>query len=238
MAGSGDEDEEEGGKKGEKGQVKKPTWDDDIDIKDLVSDFEDEEEAPVLSDDDDDGDIQEAAEDGDAAASSAPSKPQKKSKTASKRDRRLLESLAAQSSNLDIATLPSNSKSKSSKGQGPRFAYHETSPTTFGLSTLDILAADDAQLNEWAGLKKLATFREEGKKEKDRRRLGKKGRLREWRKDTFGSKEGPGLKDWFLEGAEVSKEEVVEDGGVDIREGGGKKKRKKRSKKKGGEAVV
>ncbi|KAJ2967193.1 hypothetical protein NQ176_g9782 [Zarea fungicola] len=49
-----------------------------------------------------------------------------------------------------------------------------------------LLAPSDKVLNEFAGLKKFATFREEEKKRKDRKHLGKKARLRQWRRDVFG----------------------------------------------------
>jgi protein KRI1 len=56
------------------------------------------------------------------------------------------------------------------------------SPEAFGLTSLEILTASDAQLNEFIGLKKLASFRGRELKERDRRKYGKKKRLREWRK--------------------------------------------------------
>ena len=56
------------------------------------------------------------------------------------------------------------------------------SPQTFGLTPLDILAASDAQLNEFVGLKKLAPYRSRAAKEGDAKKYGKKRRLREWRK--------------------------------------------------------
>lgn len=56
------------------------------------------------------------------------------------------------------------------------------SPTTFGLTSLEILTASDSQLNEFVGLKKLAPYRPQNVKEGDLRKYGKKKRLREWRK--------------------------------------------------------
>lgn len=53
---------------------------------------------------------------------------------------------------------------------------------TFGPTPLEILTATEAQLNEYMGLKKLAPYRPERLKESDRRKYGKKKRLREWRK--------------------------------------------------------
>ena len=62
------------------------------------------------------------------------------------------------------------------------FRYREVSPTTFGLTPLEILTASDGQLNEFVGLKKLAPYRPHEAKQGDRRKYGKKKRLREWRK--------------------------------------------------------
>jgi protein KRI1 len=206
--GGSSSDEEDMTKTGKKRKPKKPTWDDDIDIKDLVPDFVEDDDKVSLSDD-------------DAQRTTKFIKQQKADKKASsRRDRRIIESLVDQSLVL-TSNLPQG------KDEGPRFSYRETSPSNFGLTALDILAADDAQLNQWAGIKKLAAFRDPSKKDKDKKRLSKKGRLREWRKETFGSKEGPGLKDWYVEGAEVPKEAA--DDGVDIKEG---KRKRKRGKKK------
>lgn len=72
--------------------------------------------------------------------------------------------------------------------QGP-FKYRDVSPETFGLTETDILLAQDSQLNEFAGLKKLAPYRASDKKAKDRRKLRKKRRLQEWREKVFGKEE-------------------------------------------------
>jgi protein KRI1 len=71
------------------------------------------------------------------------------------------------------------------------FRYRETSPTAYGLTPHDILMASDSQLNQYAGLRKMATFRDSEKKRKNKKRLGKKARLRQWRKETFGDELGP-----------------------------------------------
>ena len=87
--------------------------------------------------------------------------------------------------------------------------------------------ADDSHLNKFAGLKKLASFRDPEKKSRDRKKLGKKARVKEWRKDTFGDEEGPEFK--F--GGDKAAEAKEEDGDkTDIREGGRKKKRRRTKK--------
>lgn len=214
-AGSGSEAESSKKKK-----VKKPKWDDDIDINDIIPDFVEEEEAQnkpafTLSDSEDqDDDEQDDEVDSDAT-------PKKKSKTSKDRanekaakkkaariERKKIEDLV--DNQLDI-TLPL-SKAPAT------FRYRETSPMSFGLNARDILMAPDTALNQFAGLKKMAAFRDPEKKRKDKKNLSKKARIRQWRKDTFGDESGPTI--------------VIKEGGLaedtgDVVE----KKKKKRSRK-------
>ncbi|KJZ77049.1 hypothetical protein HIM_03370 [Hirsutella minnesotensis 3608] len=205
---SGDDDEASDEVEKKK-KVKKPKWDDDIDIKDIIPDFEDDEEkAPIaLSDGDDDGapeqgageemDVDEEDQDQD--------RPSKKRKTADHKRARLESQKAARQersrlealvdTKLELTNHDLLSKPSSSSAPAAAFRYRETSPQSFGLTARDILLApSDQALNEFAGLKKLASFRDEQKKRRDRKRLGKKARLREWRRGTFGrefEREGP-----------------------------------------------
>ena len=128
----------------------------------------------------------------------------------------------------------------SSKSKPTGFRYRATSPQSFGLTSRDILMADDSSLNQYAGLKKLAAFRDTDKKRKDQKHLGKKARLRKWRKDVFGNEEG-------VQTAEViplktdsheDREADDEDGGVNIVTGGKKKRRRKNKKQKTGDVEV
>lgn len=241
---SGSDSEAEGKKKKKRKLPKKPTFDDDIDIKDLVPDFEDEEPTPAIALESEeeaevDGDAMDVDEDDETSTKPKSSKQRKQerldAKSAAKRDRRLIEKLV--DSNLEYdAKLAA-----SSKGMG--FRYRETSPTTFGLTARDILLASDAQLNEFAGLKKLASFRDPAKKKKDKKHLSKKARLRQWRLDTFGDEEGPKGGFEMLVGEEEpeparkEKKRKSEAGEVDIVEGDGEgKKKKKRSRKRKGGA--
>lgn len=208
---------------------RKPKWDDDIDIKDLVPDFKDEDDRGSFSLSEDDmgppNGVDLGEEDGEAevatsAEKSKKSKDRKKEREekqrAARRDHRILDAAAQQL--LDeqdaIGGVPS---SKTSKSAGPTFRYRATSPSAYGLTPLEILAADDAQLNNWVGLKKLYPFRDEEKKRKDKKRMSKKGRLREWRKDTFGDRDGP----------RIQQDDVVEAGRIE------KTKKKRRRKGKG-----
>lgn len=236
------EEEDESDTEGKKKKPKKPVFDDDIDIKDLIPDFkEDDDEVPALSDlEEGDGDVEEGdedveMEDADGEPSKAKSSKQRKqeradAKSATRRDRRLIEKLVDSSLEYDAALA--------AKKGASGFKYRETSPTSFGLTPRDILLASDSQLNEFAGLKKLASFRDPAKKKKDKKHLSKKARLRQWRMDTFGDEEGPKGGFEMLLGDEEApakgKESKADKAGeVDIREGEKKKKKRSRKRKAG-----
>lgn len=74
---------------------------------------------------------------------------------------------------------------KEEKDDNLPFKYREVSPETFGLTMRDILVADDKLLNQYVGMKKLAPYRPREQVKKDKRKYGKKKRLKQWRKDTF-----------------------------------------------------
>ncbi|KAN0068767.1 KRI1-like family C-terminal domain containing protein [Elaphomyces granulatus] len=216
-------DEEDGGR--EKERLKKPTWDDDIDIKDLIPDFQDKE----LSESDANADVDEETQDGSLESmSKSRAQAKRDKKRESRKERRLIEE--AVDRNLDLEpTLMAGATRKNAT----HFRYRETSPQSFGLTARDILMADDTQLNQFVGLKKLAAFRDPEKKRRDAQKMGKKARLRQWRKDTFGNEKGPSLD--FSPQQEsnpsiAAKGDEVGEIKVDIREGGPRGKRK-RSKK-------
>ncbi|KAL3461514.1 Krr1-domain-containing protein [Aspergillus heterothallicus] len=213
-AGSGDEAETK------KKRPKKPTWDDDIDINDLVPDFEDDGRPAVgLSD------VEMEDDEDEGLTKKSKAQERRDQKREARKDKLRIEEAVDRNIDLDLALLPGATK-KNTTG----FRYRETSPQSFGLSALDILMAEDTHLNQFAGLKKLASFREEEKKRRDQKRLGKKARLRQWRKDTFGDEEGPRE---FVFGSGKSSAPGNDDAvdKVDIREGEPRKKKRKRSKK-------
>ncbi|EED20115.1 ribosome biogenesis protein Kri1 [Talaromyces stipitatus ATCC 10500] len=218
-----DGDEESTGKK--KRKPKKPTWDDDIDIKDLVPDFQDEAVPPVSLTDDDEEAANEEEDDEESGRATKKSRTKEKhdQKRAARKEKRLIEQAVDRNLDLDPTLLPGATRKNASQ-----FRYRETSPQSFGLTARDILMADDAQLNQFVGLKKLATFRDPERKRRDLKKMGKKARLRQWRKDTFGTEEEP---EFVLPQAPAAAPEKNDDEmKVDIREGGSRKKRK-RSKK-------
>jgi protein KRI1 len=247
---------EEDGDGNKKKKPKKPKWDDDIDIKDLIPDFEDEEAPKIsLSDLDDeptaaDGEGADGADDQDSDEEDRPAKKRKTTKDI-KRERQE----AKREARRELAAIEALVDTKMELDQ-PRalagssgFRYRETSPMNFGMTARDILLApSDAALNEFAGLKKLASFRDPEKKKKDKKRLGKKARLRQWRKETFGPEfERTGPTFGFADAAEGEsapqtavgaaenggKEEANGDGNaVDGVVDGERKKKRKRSKGK------
>ncbi|KAA8568815.1 hypothetical protein EYC84_007798 [Monilinia fructicola] len=173
--GGSDSDDETGGKK--KKKVKKPKWEDDIDIKDLIPEFDDEEGSskPAFSLSDIEDDAEDDAEDNsdDEGKSSKKSKSNKErqlekqaKKKAARLERKKIEDLVDSKLDVDLS-LASKKASE---------IY---------------LMAPDSSLNKFAGLKKMATFRDAEKKRKDKKHLGKKARLRQWRKETFGNEDGP-----------------------------------------------
>jgi protein KRI1 len=243
-------DEEPGGRKK---KPKKPKWDDDIDIKDIIPDFEDEvkpdislsdlEKEAAAANEDDEQDSEEGDDDRPAKKRKT-TKDIKKERMEAKREARRelarIEALVDSKMELEVPRALASS-SKASGG----FQYRETSPTSFGMTARDILLApSDAALNEFAGLKKLASFRDPEKKKKDKKRLSKKARLRQWRKETFGpeyERTGPTFGfDAFVDaesgpqgGAAVEKSCSKEDADRDTNVvDGARKKKRKRSKGK------
>lgn len=233
-----DFDAEDSGKKSKNKKPKKPTWDDDIDIKDLVPDFvEDDDAKPniTLTDDEaqgeDDDDEEPSAK---KLKSSDHKKVRQETQKKARQDRTKLEALVdAKMSLTDHDILKSNNDDSGSGSMGG-FRYRETSPQSFGMTARDILLApSDKVLNEYAGLKKLATFRDAEKKRKDKKHLGKKARLRQWRRDVFGG-------EFEHTGPTYGFERLVattEEGGEDVKDKkrSSLKKKDKPSKAKDGE---
>lgn len=241
-ANSDDEDVDmEDGDKKKKSKVKKPKWDDGIDINDLVPDFEADAKEKFSLSDDDETEPNEGAEDEDDAPTKKKVKPADRkrarldSQKQARKERAQLEALVDSKMNMDV-DLPSGTQA---------FRYRETSPQSFGMTARDILLApSDQVLNEFAGLKKLATFRDEEKKRKDKKRLGKKARLREWRRGVFGEefeREGPTYGFEKFAGSERALDEAPAATAADGDEEGGNviegKKKRRRSKKKSGSSA-
>ncbi|KAL9001063.1 MAG: hypothetical protein Q9188_005554 [Gyalolechia gomerana] len=174
-----------------KAKVKKPAWKDDIDIQDLVPESaEHNPKQPDFSLSDIESHVDPRSDNEDSAREESWSEVSSRKKKSRERDdrqkqarkeRREIEKLIDQSLNTE------NKLADMGKKHASVFRYRETSPVGYGLTAQDILMASDSQLNQYAGLKKLAAYRDSTKKARDRKQLGKKARLRQWRKETFGS---------------------------------------------------
>jgi protein KRI1 len=151
----------------------KPTWADDDDDG-LLDDIEDEE-----------GQVEEAEE---APKSKNKAKKEEKQKKKEEKKEALATAEKIVDENIDAALEDAKIKKPDSQ---PKFRYREVSPESFGLSSRDILLASDKDLNEYVGLKKLASYRDQEKKQKDNRKYSKKRRLKEWRKSVFNDPDGP-----------------------------------------------
>ncbi|KAI9770145.1 MAG: KRRI-Interacting protein 1 [Geoglossum simile] len=238
----GEENDDEQSRDGRKRKLRKPRWNDDIDIRDIVPDFEDEEvatESVFAHSDGGSGDGEGNDDYADETQLGGGNRKERlreraERKREARQERKRIEEFVDE--RLDFDQEPSISSSSKLLA---RFRYRETSPGTFGLTPQDILMASDSQLNQFVGLKKLATFRDPERKKKDKKKLGKKARLRQWRKETFGDENGPIIQEPGP-GAEAGSKghgSLGPGDAVDIREGhrGRKRSRKGKGKEKTGE---
>ena len=241
-----DQEPEDGTEKGKhlRRKLRKPKWDEDIDINDLVPDFEANEEAIEphfdLTDDDTNGSAtldqdQNFAKHGRNSTLAGDTRKHRKAdvkrerleqKQEARKERQAIEKLVDEKLNAEDTIAGVGSRKTG------HFRYRETSPLAFGLTAQDILMASDSQLNQYVGLKKMASFRDSEKKRRDKKRLGKKARLREWRKETFGSDQGPQKSLTDVLRKQDTKQEVSSKSNLNrstgIRKG---KKRRKQSKR-------
>ncbi|QLQ80887.1 hypothetical protein HG537_0E02420 [Torulaspora globosa] len=161
-------------------QKGKPSWDDDDEI---MADFHADQ-------DNDDQQSDTAMETSEVSAKKS-RKEKVKEKKLKKKGKKELEEMvedAVEQNKLKIieeVEEERKSRARTKEEQDLKFRYREVSPESFGLTTRDIFAADDTQLNQYIGLKKLAPYRSKEHKAKDKRKVTKAKRLREWRKETF-----------------------------------------------------
>lgn len=201
---AGSEEDTDGEESNKKKKPKKPKWDDDIDIKDLIPDYADDDthDKPAFTLSESDSDTDSDDQDG---SDSTPKKGK------AKKDRLLEKQAKRKAARIERKTIEGivDSHIDPALPKTSLFRYRDTSPTSFGLTARDILMAPDAQLNQFAGLKKMAAFRDPEKKRRDKKRLGKKARLRQWRKETFGNEEEPQIaidEEGATENGDVAKE--------------------------------
>ncbi|KAL9029946.1 MAG: hypothetical protein Q9196_001874 [Gyalolechia fulgens] len=221
-------------------KIKKPKWTDDIDIQDLVPEFAEhnsvqpdfsvsdvESHENVVMDPRSDKE-DSAREESWNKASSRKKKSRERDdrQKQARKERREIEKLVDQSLKTE------NKLADMGKKHASVFRYRETSPVGYGLTAQDILMASDSQLNQYAGLKKLATYRDSTKKARDHKQLGKKARLKQWRKETFGNELPSAQKtlgDIIASHEAGGSAQASEKMGKSISGSGGKKQLKKQS---------
>jgi protein KRI1 len=165
----------------------KPQWDEDDEI---MKDFKAESDI-----DDEEGDESEEADEESEGPPRKKSKKdelkEKKSKKNEKKQIKELAEKAVEKNKLKIIDEVDEEREGRSKDRKETFKYREVSPETFGLTTREIFLADDSELNDFVGLKKLAPYRPKEQRLKDRRKLAKKKNLKDWRKKVFKNADGP-----------------------------------------------
>lgn len=166
----------------------KPQWDSDDEI---MKDFK-PNDGDAESDEQEEQ--QQDADETEEPVKKKVKKDQLKEKNDKKKEKRRLKELAekaVEANKLKIIDQVEEEREGRSKEKKDTFKYREVSPETFGLTTRDILVADDLQLNEYVGLKKYAAYRPKDQRVKDRRKLAKSKQLKEWRKKVFKNEDGP-----------------------------------------------
>ncbi|KAL6452915.1 LOW QUALITY PROTEIN: KRI1 Protein KRI1 [Candida maltosa Xu316] len=158
-------------------ELEKPTWDDDI-----MEGFNESEE------DDYDEEEEEQVEEEEQPKKKSKKEILKEKKSAKKEKESLKEKAQAivEANTLKIMDEVEEERGRQkNKDDEVKFKYRDVSPETFGLTTRDILLADDKQLNNFIGIKKFAPYRPKELRMKDKRKYTKKKHLQEWKKETF-----------------------------------------------------
>ncbi|KAF8740413.1 KRI1-like family, partial [Rhizoctonia solani] len=223
----------------------KPTWDDDIDISDLVPEKSEpvsesqagkkkkrkkrkdgEEEDIGVDLDEMDADIERPVQEGDDEEWDGTEDMRK----------RVLEKYMEEMYDLDFNDMVGDMPT--------RFHYSHVEPSAYGLTPVEILTATDAELNSYVGLKRLAPYHKDkfdhrrGEKLKElKNSLSTRGVYDGWgaqgetqAKKRKGKKERQKEKAKAAMDATIKQEEQVQE------EEGPKNKKRKRKHKKGGEA--
>ncbi|CEP62409.1 Kri1p LALA0_S05e05006g [Lachancea lanzarotensis] len=164
-------------------QESKPTWDENDEIMGDYYQNEDERDEEELDNDE------------EPPSKKRSRKEKKQDKSSQKKEKKKISEMVEKAVDneklaiVDQVEEERKSRSRTKDDDGLKFRYREVSPESFGLSHREIFAADDTDLNEFIGLKKFAPYRAKELRAKDRRKVTKSRRVREWRKKTFGNEE-------------------------------------------------
>ncbi|ODV85339.1 hypothetical protein CANARDRAFT_28600 [[Candida] arabinofermentans NRRL YB-2248] len=181
---------------------KKPEWDDDDELmqgfKGDESDKSDDDEEEVYADADQTEEKEEAEVETKSTESKSKRSKKKEEKLSSKQGKNKLKSVAetfVNANSVQLLEQVEEERGRKKEKDTVSFKYREVSPESFGLSTREILLAEDKDLNEFIGLKKFAPYRPKDQRQKDKRKYAKKRRLRDWRLKTFNNADGPAAED-------------------------------------------
>ncbi|KAI9465171.1 KRI1-like family C-terminal-domain-containing protein, partial [Lactarius psammicola] len=183
---------------GANGDDEKPTWDDDIDVDHIIPRGEDEgqhasasldvkerkkakkKEKKKARDEDEDGvDVDEM--DADAPKDSGDKWDEVEWDGTEEMRKRVLDQYMEELYGLEFNDMVA--------GMPTRFRYNTAAKSSYGLTPTEILLADDKDLNEYVGLKKLAPYR----KQRDTWDAKRGERLREFKKKLSGHASGVGV---------------------------------------------
>ncbi|AAS51750.2 ADL170Cp [Eremothecium gossypii ATCC 10895] len=182
-------------------QEGKPTWDENDEI---MGDFY----AGNADDDDDAAPTEDHANGEKEKKSKKEGTKEKKAKKQEKKElRNIIEESVEQNKLALIEKVEEERGRTKEKDLDIKFRYREVSPESFGLTTREIFMADDAALNEYIGLKKFAPYRAKELRNKDKRKVMKAKRLKEWRKKVFNNENGLADEDEALDTQAAPKKE-------------------------------
>lgn len=173
-------------------EIAKPEWDEDDDI---MAEFHESKKNDEYDGEINDEDFVEENQKNDEEPPSKRSKKDKlKEKKQSKKEKQSIREKAeklVEANKMRIVDEVEEERGRSAEQDPNRFKYREVSPEAFGLSTREILLADDLELNQFISIKKFAPYRPKELALKDKRKLTKKKQLQQWRREVFKNKEGP-----------------------------------------------
>lgn len=178
-------------------EITKPEWDEDDDIMAEYHESKKNEDQKGEGEEDDGKLVEDIVEDAQVDDDEPPKKRSKKDKLKekkqSKKEKQSIREKAekiVEANKMKIVDEVEEERGRSAEQDPNRFKYREVSPETFGLSTREILLADDSELNQFISIKKFAPYRPKELVLKDKRKLKKK-QLQQWRREVFKSKDGP-----------------------------------------------